>query len=221
MLFGIPCDRIKIIYNGVDDNYFYPPSQEDKEKIKRQFGLSNDDTVVCLIGRLTKIKGHDILIKAAALLRERNVKPIFILAGTGNVDFVKTLIKKYNLEDQFILTGFVDSRDILWASDLLVLPSRKEGFALVIVEAMFCKVVPIRTPAAGAFDQIDDGVNGYIVPFEDHEALANRIKILLENDDLRQKMAQNAYEKAKKFFTLDNMVKNYLNIYKDLIEKRR
>jgi glycosyltransferase involved in cell wall biosynthesis len=154
-------------------------------------------------------------------LKEKNIKPIYILAGTGDIDFIKSLIKENNLEDQFILPGFVDSRDILWASDLLVLPSRQEGFALVVVEAMFCKVVPIRTPAAGAFDQIDDGFNGYIVPFDDYVSLADRIQFLLENDIIRQRMAQNAYEKAKKFFTLDNMVENYLDIYNILIKTKR
>jgi glycosyltransferase involved in cell wall biosynthesis len=219
--FNIPYNRIKLIYNGVDDNYFYPPSQEDREKARKEFGLSSHDKVVCLIGRLSKVKGHDILIKAASLLKEKNIKPIYILAGIGDIDFVKSLIKENNLEDQFVLPGFVDSRDVLWASDLLVLPSRQEGFPLVVVEAMFCKVVPIRTPAAGAFDQIEDGFNGYIVPFDDYVSLADMIQFLLKNEIIRQRMAQNAYEKAKKFFTLDHMVKNYLDIYNDLIEAKR
>lgn len=173
--------------------------------------------MVCLIGHLSKVKGHDILIKASKILEREGIKVKYLLAGSGDFDYIKELIKQYEVEEQFILTGFVDSRKILWASDILVLPSRKEGFPLVIIEAMLCKVVPIRTPAAGAYDQIDDGINGFIIPFEDPYSLANRIKILIEDKELREKMADRAFEKAKKLFTIEMMAKSYIDIYNEII----
>lgn len=215
--FKIPQSKIKIIYNGVDDSYFYPPNFDEKRKARQELGLSEDDNVVCLIGHLSKVKGHDILIKASKILEREGIKVKYLLAGSGDFDYIKELIKQYEVEEQFILTGFVDSRKILWASDILVLPSRKEGFPLVIIEAMLCKVVPIRTPAAGAYDQIDDGINGFIIPFEDPYSLANRIKILIEDKELREKMADRAFEKAKKLFTIEMMAKSYIDIYNEII----
>ncbi|MEM3407788.1 MAG: glycosyltransferase family 4 protein [Nitrososphaerota archaeon] len=219
-VFGIPVNKIKLIYNGVDNNYFRPPTCEEKKRAREIFNLSDDDKVVCLIGRLSVVKGHDILIKSAVILKRENIRPRFLLAGTGDFNYVKGLLKNFDIEDQFIFTGFTDSRNVLWASDILVLPSRKEGFPLVIVEAMLCGVVPIRTPAAGAYDQIDDGINGFIIPFEDSEALAIRIKTLLEDKELREIMAKNAIEKAKKVFTAEKMVESYINIYNDIINSK-
>jgi len=219
--FNLPLSKIKLIYNGVDEDYFYPPNENDRIDAKRKFGISLDDKVVCLIGRFSKVKGHDLLIKAASLLKERNVKPIFILAGSGDESWIRAMIEEYELQDQFISTGFLDSRDVLWASDILVLPSRKEGFPLVVVEAMLCGVPTIRTPAAGAYDQIEDGINGYIIPFEDEKSLADRIQLLIEDDELRRKISKKAFEKAKQVFTLREMVSNYIKVYEDVLSKKK
>ncbi len=217
LAFRIPPYRIKLIYNGVDDTYFRLPNWEERKIARENFGLLEEDKVVCLIGRLAKVKGHDILIKAADILRRDNIKPKFLLVGTGDFNYAKELLKDFHAEDQFILTGFVNSRDVLWASDILVLLSRKEGFPLVIVEAMLCWVVPIRTPAADAYDQIDNGINGFIIPFEDPTALAQKIKTLLENTSLKEEMAKQAIKKAKDIFTARKMVEIYIEVYKELI----
>lgn len=104
------------------------------------------------------------------------------------------------------MIGYQDSQKVYWASDVLVLPSRKEGFPLVIVEAMLSGVVPIRTPAAGAYDQIEDGKTGFIIGFDDYKMLANRLDQLLSDDKFREKIAINAYNFAKENFTADIMV---------------
>lgn len=193
--------------------------QAMKKRIKQEENLIfQKDKVVCLIGRLGKVKGHDILIQAANILRKEKIKPKFLLADVGDFSYTVNMLKTFDIEDQFIFAGFVDSREIFWASDVLVLPSRKEGFPLVIIEAMLCGVVPIRTPAAGAYDQIDDGINSFIIPFGDPNALAKRIKILLENETLRKNMADKAIEKAKEKFTACKMVESYLSLYKEIID---
>ena len=81
-------------------------------------------------------------------------------------DKMREYAKGAGIAGQVQFLGYTDSRHVLWASDVCVLPSRQEGFAVAIIEAMLCGVVPIRTPAAGAAEQIDDGTNGFIVPFE-------------------------------------------------------
>jgi len=115
--------------------------------------------------------------------------------------------------------GHTHSRDVLWASDVCVLPSRQEGFALAIIEAMLCGVVPIRTPAAGAAEQIDDGTSGFIVPFEDSAALAERLYTLLSDPDCRSRMSAATLEKGRTQFSAKVMVDRTIGVYKEVLQR--
>lgn len=99
-----------------------------------------------------------------------------------------------------------------------MLPSQREAFANAIAETMLCGTVPVRTPAAGAEDQIEHGVNGYIVPLDDPEALAQRIGELMSNPERRAKMAARSVEVAREKFTLDAMVNQTLSVYSELTD---
>jgi glycosyltransferase involved in cell wall biosynthesis len=108
---------------------------------------------------------------------------------------------------------------VLWASDVCVLPSRQEGFAVVIIEAMLCGVVPIRTPAAGAAEQIDDGTSGFIVPFEDSAALAERLYTLLSDPDCRSRMSAATLEKGRTQFSEKVMVDRTIGVYNEVLQR--
>jgi glycosyltransferase involved in cell wall biosynthesis len=174
--------------------------------------------ICALVGRLSWNKGHDILIDAVRQLRtEHSITTIRCLfSGSGHEE---KQIKEYAFqseEDQFCFhfMGYTeDLRDIYWAADIFVLPSRKEGFALVVAEAMACGVVPIRTPAGGAEDQIEDGVNGFIFPFDDSETLVSQLKLLSNNPQLREHLAAQAYKTAQQKFTLEKMINDTIAVY--------
>lgn len=212
-------ETVKVIYNGVDDNYFRIPSQLERNMARRQLDIDNDTKVVSLIGRLEKVKGHDVLIKALSILKEKyKNKIVALFAGEGSqYHSILQLAKQYNVNDMIRMIGYQDSQKVYWASDVLVLPSRKEGFPLAIVEAMLSGVVPIRTPAAGAYDQIEDGKTGFIIGFDDYKMLANRLDQLLSDDKFREKIAINAYNFAKENFTADIMVEKTFNVYRDVL----
>jgi glycosyltransferase involved in cell wall biosynthesis len=216
-------NKVNKILNGVDTKYFRAPSTEERQNARKQIGLQDGEFVCTLVGRLSWNKGHDVLIKAVrqmkSLCPEIPIKCLFI--GSGDRE---DKIKEYAFTNDidrncFIFFGFVDRlREIYWASDVFVLPSRLEGFALVVAEAMSCGTVPIRTPG-GAFDQIEDGENGFIVPFDDSETLALRLKQLLENQQLRSQMSQAALKVAQEKFTMNKMTEDTILIYEQVIRK--
>jgi glycosyltransferase involved in cell wall biosynthesis len=217
---GVPEQRIKLIYHGVDSDYFRPPSPQERIAAREQFGLKENDRVVCLIGRLCPKKGHRVLIDAMANLEIRNCPVVALLAGKNYLDEleqIQEIVSHHNLDAAVHFLGMVDPRAVLWASDVLVLPSQTEAFPLVIIEAMLCGIPSIRTPTSGANDQIQDGVNGFIIPFENSNALAEKIEMILSDQNLQSILSSNSLSKAQNSFTAEIMCKNTLALYEELL----
>lgn len=218
---NIPQEKIRLVCHGVDNEYFRPPSLEERIEARKAFNLDPKSKVVCLIGRLDPIKGHEVLFKAISLLKSKGVNVIAICAGTGGKwkDSIQKSVADFNISESVNFPGFVDPRKVLWASDVLTLPSKREGFGWVIPEAMLCGVVPVRTPSAGAIDQIEDSINGFIVPFDDPDTLALRLQMLLENNELKMQMSAAALKSAQLKFTADRMTKDTIALYEEVINE--
>jgi glycosyltransferase involved in cell wall biosynthesis len=219
---NVSSNRIQRIYHGADSNRFRPPSAEERAMARSKFGLEENDRVVCLIGRLSPNKGHRLLIEAMAQLKSKGFNIVALCAGKNYLDELEQIqasVSDYGLTDSVKFLGMTDPLPVLWASDVLVLPSQKgtEAFPLVILEAMLCRVLPIRTPASGSFDQIEDSVDGFIVPFQDANTLAERLELLINNPDLLSAMSHKAFQSGLENFTLEQMYKKTVRLYEDLI----
>jgi glycosyltransferase involved in cell wall biosynthesis len=218
----VPKNKIRLIYHGVDSEYFRPPSVEERLQARAELNLEPEAKVICHIGRLAKEKGHDTLFKAVALLKSEGIDVTLLCAGKGYWDeeeVIRAQVTQAGISELVHLLGFVESRQVIWASDMIVLPSwpQSEAFPLVIIEAMLCGVVPIRTPAAGAYDQINDGMNGFIFPFYDSETLVLRLKELTEDDQLRFQMSTAAHAFAQEKFSMDRMTRDTISVYEELM----
>jgi len=142
-----------------------------------------------------------------------------LFAGSGdNEAAIRAMIHRLDLQEIVSLLGFVKPRPVYWASDLNVLPSTREGWGNVIAEGMHCGVVPIRTPTAGAVDQIQNGRNGFIISFDDPDSLANRIHFLLRNDEKRNEMSRAAIQTAQRKFSYSGMIDKTLSLYKSVVK---
>ncbi|MBR1285127.1 glycosyltransferase family 4 protein [Bradyrhizobium sp. AUGA SZCCT0177] len=215
-------DGIAKVYGGVDTDHFCPPSAADRQQARKRFGLAEGDFMCLLAARLAWVKGHDLLIKAARKLRDRGDPPSLDLkcffVGSGGADREKEIKSFAYAGDEkdnqtFKFLGFMgDVREALWAADVFVLPSRFEGFPLGVAEAMATGLVPVRTPAGGASDQIINGQTGFVVPFEDVDALAQAIEQLAD-PARRQAMARNCIARAQQYFGVGPMVDQTLQIY--------
>ncbi len=219
---GIANHKIKKIFNGIDSTYFRSPQDEERQKARDRFGLSAKDFVITLVGRMQWDKGHKLLIDAVNKISDQHQNYLFkcMFAGSGDQrqEIEQYALDNNNTANRFLFLGYVNEpRDVYWASDVIVLPSQAEGFGLVIVESMACGVVPIRTPAAGAYDQIEDGSNGFIIPFNDLESLASKLLNLATNPDLRSRMSANAIASSDQKFTLETMTLNTIAAYEEAI----
>ncbi len=215
---GIAKSKIRKVFNGIDSYYFHLPNYEERTQARAKFNLSEQDFTIALVGRTQWEKGHKLVIDAVNQITEKgepSVKCIFAGSGDHRKEIENYVLSSSENCDRFKFLGYInETRDVYWASDVIVLPSQAEGFGLVIAEAMACGVVPIRTPAAGAYDQIEDGVNGFIIPFNDVDALATRLLQLAENTELRSHLAENSLKASQKF-TLEAMTSGTIAIYKE------
>jgi glycosyltransferase involved in cell wall biosynthesis len=207
---GVSPSMVHHIPLGIDSDLYRPASATEKSAARTLLGIDPDECVFLLTGRLSWNKGHDLLIDAARTVRAESPdsRMRILFAGSGDQE---SEIKAYAFSDErdcslFTFLGFVDDlRAVYWASDVFVLPSRSEGFGLVVAEAMCAGLLPVRTPGGGARDQIVEGETGYIVPFDDPNALARVMLRLLNGPELRKDIVNQAIHRGKSLFSKRRM----------------
>lgn len=179
-------DKAEILYNYVDIDRIKLLAEE---KLTDQKYKGN--CKILTVGRLSEQKGYDYAIEAAKLLKESGVSFIWYIIGEGiERTNMEHLIRKYGLEQEFILLGRIENPyPYIQTCDLYVQPSRHEGFGIAVLEAkVLCRPIIIsNTPCLK--EQIEDNVNGYIVQLEP-KALAEKIKYVLSQKEARDKVTE-------------------------------
>lgn len=175
---------------------------------------------ILFIGRLTKAKGVDVLLKAIYILKEKYQKEIkAVIVGEGCLgEKLKELVVELGIDKEVKFLGV--RRDIerfMKSARLFVLPSRWEGLPLTILEAMSCRMNIIATKVGGIPEVIENGEEGILISPEDPEALAKAIIELLKDEELRIKLGFNAFKKVKEKYSIEVYTKDMLDLYKSLI----
>jgi glycosyltransferase involved in cell wall biosynthesis len=208
-------NKVAVIYNGVDPARYEGESRRKDEMI-----------TVGTVGHLSKIKGQDTFIAAAALLRSHypdlNVR--FTIVGDDrakdqrNRKDLVALISECGLEDTVELAGWTDDiREKLAEMDIFVSAARSEPFGLAIVEAMMSGVPVIAARCEGPLEIIEDGVSGLLVPIDDPEQIAEKIVSLIRDPDLRSSLKRAGCEAAVARFSLSRMVHETEDLYRAVI----
>ncbi|MBI3306759.1 MAG: glycosyltransferase family 4 protein [Candidatus Omnitrophica bacterium] len=215
--FGIPQEKIRIIYNAVDIEYLEEASARFRpEEIKSSYGFGRYDLVVGVVARLVADKGHEYLIHAIASLVDKIPNIRLLIVGDGRERLhLEQIVAQLGIKDSVVFTGNVD--DIthpLAAVDVFALPAIwREGFGLSIVEAMACGIPVIVTNIWSLNTLIQNGITGMLVAPKSSDALADAIQTLLGNQELRQNMVKQARIMVKKLFTLQRMAEEMAEVY--------
>jgi len=212
-----PTEKIVKIYNGIDVEKIEFLSKEGAkilllEKTRRNFGGERVSAsfIVGTVANFYKTKGLPYLIEAAKILTKTyNLKPItYLIIGEGKErKKLVLLIKKYNLENRIFLLGRIpDAYRYLKAFDAFVLPSLKEGFPWIILEAMAAEV-PILATNVGAIPEIiEDNVDGFLIEPKNPQIIAGKISWMLEHPKESQEMGIRARKKIEKEYPLQKMI---------------
>jgi glycosyltransferase involved in cell wall biosynthesis len=213
---GIAPDRVQTIYNGLDlANWSTAP----------QSLHPTDKLLVTTIGNIRHVKGHDIFIKAAAAIVPQFPNVCFSIAGgvlePAYFEELQALIHTLNLGDHFQFAGGVTNlHEHLSAANIFVLPSRSEGFSNAIVEAMAASLPVVATDVGGNAEAVQDGINGFIVPSEDPQALAAAIMQLLSDPAKSEAMGAAGKQRVAERFTVDAMMKQTTETYTRLLTQK-
>ena len=178
---------------------------------------------VIAIGRLNAQKNFSSLIRSYRMVAQKHPDWILEIYGDGEQKYdLLQLIDQFDLRKQVYLRGFTSEvqRELLNAS-CFVLSSTFEGFGLVITEAMSCglPVVSYACPC-GPKDIISEGVDGFLVPVNDEQGLADRICRLIENEEMRKAMGKAARLKAEQY-RIEKIIPMWMDLFNQLLKEKR
>ena len=213
-IFSEYSNKIITISNGYDKNVFYR-EECNKEEVLKSFNIDKEyDKVVCFAGRLTKNKGIDILLNSAKIYEKENV--LTLIAGHGSeYEVLYPLKEKLNLKNIVFLGDRTheELRKIYSISDVCVVPSRKEAFGLVALEAIACGIPVIATKQGGIPDFVNDDV-GVLVEKENVEQLADAVIKVLEG---KKKFDTNYLQNyARKNYSQEVLMDKLIQLYVEI-----
>ena len=205
--------RVQTIYNGLDIvDWNTPP----------RLANAPGKVIVTTVGNIRRVKGHDVFIKAAAAIVQHFPGVSFSIAGDVlEPDYfseLQSLVRDLNLSKHFHFVGGVTHlREHLSSADIFVLPSRSEGFSNAIVEAMAASLPVVATNVGGNAEAVEDGVSGFIVPFDDPAALSAAITRLISNPSQAKAMGEAGRNLVMEKFTTEAMMSKIAACYKNLL----
>ena len=176
---------------------------------------------IVTIGRYAYQKGYDMLLRAWAEIEKKYPDWQLAIYGMGNQNSLRSQIQDMGIDaDRCLLNGPVN--DVIKEyqnSSVFVLPSRFEGFGLVVIEAMSCgvPVVSFNCPM-GPDEIITDGEDGFLVPVGDIHALADKLQTLMQDDDLRKKFSETAYQNSGRY-RIGKISNQWIQLFSQLISE--
>ena len=199
---GFSPKRLVVVHNAVSvpDQSCSPCSHRD----------------VLFLGRLDARKSPDVLLRASREVLSRFPDTKIVFGGDGEVEKNKALATELGIADRCEFHGWVagtEREELFKRAAVYCLPSKNEGLPMSVLEAMARGIPAVATPVGGIPQLINDGVEGFLVPVDDHRALAVALNHLLESKELRKEMGHSARNKMLNSFNINLLLSEILSIY--------
>ncbi len=209
MRWGVPKEKIKTIYNGIDTIVFQKMEVEKEE----------DRPIVVMVARIDPLKDIETFIKTAELVAKKIPDVLFKLYGPivdkKYYSICKDLVDELNLKDNFEFAGLTTNPARAYnEGDVVMLTSISEAFPFVVIEAMACEKVVVSSDVGGTKEVLEGF--GFVVKPKDYQEFADKVIYVLENENIAKEMGMEAREHILNAFTIEDMIENYGIMYKDL-----
>lgn len=216
-------DRFTTISSGMDVQP-YLDADSHRQAVRKRLGLADEHIVFGKIARLFHLKGHDDLIRAAAVVVREHPQVRFLLVGDGLLrESLQQQIQQLGLTDHFVFTGLVPPDEVpslVGAMDALVHTSLREGLARALPQALIAGRPVISYDIDGAREVAINDQTGYLVPPGDIAQLAQRIGQLAGDAQLRQRLGQTGRQRFTDQFRHEVMTQRIRQLYSDILQSR-
>ena len=203
---------------GVNFDRFYPADQHRRAICRRNFGIPEDAFVLVYAAEFSGRKNQASLIRAFAKLPQQ---AWLLLAGRGGeLESCRDLAKELGVAERVVFAGFIpDVESCYHAADLCMSTSRSEGLPFNLMEAMHCGLPVVATRVKGHEDLVLDGVNGFLVPFGDEDALLHAVVQIMEQPELCRAFGIAGKERVERY-ALEYVLDANMQIMNDFFQSR-
>jgi glycosyltransferase involved in cell wall biosynthesis len=218
---GVKPERIRILHNAALP--MPPTSDSQRAQLRDQLGIGSGEAVILSIARLSREKGHADLLRALARLRSISREWKLVLLGTGpERDALGQLARALGISERLRFAGFhADVRPFYAIADVFALTSHSEGSSNVLLEAMTAKVPIVATRVGGNPEIVLDEKTGLLVSVADSQTLASAIARLLEEPALVSRLADAAFARATREFSVERYRQRLSGFYAEALDQRK
>ena len=216
-------ERVVKLFDGVDLKRF-DRRRIDRMAVRREFGLSDRELVVGLVGRFSPGKGHEEFIQAAKVIHSRFPEIKFLVVGEPSFgeevfgENIQELAQPLRNKRVMTFTGYrADIPEVMAGLDILAFPSHAEAFGDVLIEAMAMGLPVVSTNCDGVVEIVVNGETGIQVPPKDASALAEALMKLIQDEPLRKLFGHAGRRRAERVFNLEARTDRVEELYADLL----
>jgi glycosyltransferase involved in cell wall biosynthesis len=211
--------RIEVIPNGIDLRSFEDELQNDEARAS--LGIPPGVPVIGAVGRLDIQKAHERLIEAARKITDAGQDAVYVIFGEGvERPRLESLVRELGLTGRVLLPGYrKDIRPYLAMMDVFVMPSRREGTPMALLEAMAMKKPVVATAVGGVPDVLRDGIDGIMLP-ENGDGLGDALLKLLRDPACASQMARSGRRRVETEFSSSRMAGRYEDLYRRCLVSR-
>jgi glycosyltransferase involved in cell wall biosynthesis len=220
--YGVPCERIRVLYNGVLADRFALVAPDARRRIRQQQGIAADAPVIGIVGRIEPGKGITQLLRSLPTVIARCPDAVLLVVGDGSIRLdCQRLVEELGVGAAVRFTGHRDDIPALLAAmDLMAAPAiAKEGLPYAVLEAMCAGLPVIATCLGGLAECVVHGETGLLVPMGDVPALAEALVTLLTDPRLREALGQAARRRSATF-SVARHVDDLQTMYRAIIAAR-
>ena len=214
----LPANKIELLYNAVDVKKF-DPVKTDRNKVRKEFNIADEEIVIGMIARFSPGKGHEEFLQSAKILssKHKNLKIIVVgEASRGEDEYannIKSLAEKLGINN-IIFAGFrSDTPDVLSAFDIFIFPSHAEAFGIALIEAMAMERASVCANADGVLDIAVDGQTNLLFQNKNAEDLAIKTELLINDENKRLEMGKAARVRVIEKFDIEIIMDRTIEFY--------
>jgi glycosyltransferase involved in cell wall biosynthesis len=213
-----PPEKFSVVRLGIELAERLETAEEGLDA-RARLGIGAERFVVGWVGRMTGVKRTDDVLEALRLLRERGVDAVLLMVGDGpDRDHVEQRASELGIVRHCLFLGYQEDVSGWYrAFDAMILPSANEGTPVVVIEALAAGCPVVATSVGGVPDVVREGVDGFLVPMGDTEALAERLARLAEDPALRARMGAAGRESVPARYAVERLVGDIDELYRSLL----